>query len=82
MKQRGLTIAAVAILGLLLFSLVGCATPEQKYVEQVEKSATRLTNKLLEYTQNDATLSVDEKGDWKKAIDAHMRLVRSGKEVD
>lgn len=82
MKRFGLTLAAVAIVGLLLFTLSGCATPEQQYVTQVEKSATRLTNKLLQYTQNDATLSAEEKDDWKKAIEAHMRLVRSGLEVD
>ena len=62
MKRFGLTIAAVAVVGLLLFSLSGCATPEQQYVTQVEKSALRLTNKLLQYTQNDATLSAEEKG--------------------
>lgn len=82
MKRLGLTISAAAILGLLLFGLMGCATPAQKYVDQVEKSAGRLTDKLMQYTQNDETLSAEEKDDWKKAIEAHMRMVRSGREAD
>lgn len=79
MKRIGLGIAAIGLIGLLLFAVAGCA-PNQVFVEQVDRTANLIDPKLRDYVRKDAALSDAEKDDWYKILDSFRRLIDAAKE--
>lgn len=81
MKRVGITVAVVALLGLLVFSVTGCTAPQKEFVDNVHGTWGLIGPKFREYVDQDSEMEAPEKDDWKKLSDSFDRLIRAAQKA-
>lgn len=61
---------------------VGCASPNQQFVQNTEKTWKLIGPEYRAYVEKDTGLSKEEKDDWKKLADSFDRLIEAAKEEE